>query len=433
MVNRSELRSQAKELRLAANYKGSLPLYQELWEETKAEVDAAGVLYCLRKEKEYDKAFSFTEHINAGPYKMDWLKNELAWTYIEGRLLKYTNDITVSQVIETANKVLELNPDPIAVKTAVFIVLKAAKQHNRWDIIDEWASKVDPNSLSSDPIMTKNRPGWSDQSSWYNYRIRSYIELGYNDKALELVKTIEDRFPRELKHFLRLKGLAAFRLGLLQDAMDVYKRLCAVPKPDWWFLHEYANVIREMAQKDDNVSMKEQALELMCRAADDVARSNKLEAMLKILWDIANISTELKREEASLPHLLLLKLIREDNGWPISLQVSEDIQRFSLKFGNNYLSKTKCELLNECRKIWSNAMTHQKVLLDSIKVTGKVILGPENRLYCFIIAGERNCFCPKSKLPPGLKEGDLVKAEIISAFDSKKKQDGWKAIKVWKG
>lgn len=432
MVNQNELRSQAKELRLAANYKDALPLYQKLWEETKAELDAAGVLYCLRKEKEYDKALFFSKQINAGSYQMDWLKNELAWTYIEGRLLKYKNDAKVSHVIEIAIKVLNLNPDPIAVKTAVFIVLKTAKQYNRWDIINEWTSKIDPNSLSSDPNITNNRPGWSDQSSWYNYRIRSYIELNYYDKALLVVKTIEDRFPRERKHFLRLKGLAAYRLGLLQDAMEIYKQLCAVPKPDWWFLHEYANVIRGLAQKDNNISMKEQAFELMCQAADNVARSNKLEALLKILRDIADISSELNREQITLPHLLLLKLIREDNRWPISPQLSEDIRRLSLKFGNDYLLKTKRELLSECQKIWSNVVVHQKALHRPIRVTGNVILGPVSRLYCFIIAGGKNCFCPKSKLPPGLKEGDIVKAEIVSAFDSKKKQDGWKAVKVWK-
>jgi tetratricopeptide (TPR) repeat protein len=432
MINRTALRTQAKELRLASNFKEALPLYLKLWDETKVEIDAAGILHCLRKEKEYEKAIAFSLQLASGPYQKDWLRNELVWTYIEGRLLKKTTTDSLTHLIDAANKVLDLKPDLIALKTAVFVILKAAKQHDRWDIVDEWVGKIDPTDLSDEPNVANGRMVWSDQGSWYNYRIRCLIELNQSDKALELSKQIEDRFPRERKFFLRLRGLAYYKLHFLSEAAEIYKLLCSAPTPDWWLLHEYSSVIHAIARKKNDATMMEQALRLMYQAASIVTKTNKLESMLKLLSNIAEICQELKQAESVLPHLLLISRIREDNNWPVPQQVTESIHRLSSNLGNELLSKTKRDILAECQKTWRIAAAHETTNPASIKTYGKIILGPPNRHYCFIIAEDKHCFCPKNKLPPGLKDGDEVNVEIVSSFDSKKKQDGWKAVKVWK-
>jgi hypothetical protein len=428
MASNVDLRGQAKTLRLAGQYDEALPIYLALWDETKAEIDAAGVLHCLRKKKEYAEAISFIEQLPPGPYQKDWIKNEIAWAYIEGCLLKQINDLAALKVIEIANKIVALKPDPKAVKTAVFVVLKVAKQNNRWEIIDEWVEKVDPGSLSNEPNAA-NGIGWSDQSSWYNYRIRSYIELNYNEKALELLKQVEDSFPRERKFFQRLKGLASYKLRLLPQALEIYKPLCKVPKPDWWLLHEYANVIYGMALQNNDGTMKEQALNLMYNAAISCANTNKAESLLRILQDIVNINQGLNHEEAIIPHLLLLKRIREDNNWPIPSLIAKYISNLESST-KEYFLKSKRELLGECQKIWHSATAENATQSAIIRVAGKLILGQADRPFCFIVANEKNCFCPKSKLLPGMKDGDIVKADIVSAFDTKKNKNGWKVVKV---
>ena len=53
----------------------------------------------------------------------------------------------------------------------VFKILKSAKEVGKWDIVSEWADKLDPAKLSANPMTDdKVGEGWSDQALWYNYK-----------------------------------------------------------------------------------------------------------------------------------------------------------------------------------------------------------------------------------------------------------------------
>lgn len=133
------------------------------------------------------------------------------------------------------------------------------------------------------------REGWSDLSLWYNYRINGLIESRNIKEAEKLVDSILGRFPKQQKFFLRLKALANHITGNLPGAEALYKQLCNKPRPDWWILHEYARVVRDLGRKED-------ALNLMCQAASNQSR---LGPMVSLIEDIGNLLKELEKYEES--------------------------------------------------------------------------------------------------------------------------------------
>ncbi len=142
------------------------------------------------------------------------------------------------------------NPNDLAAKMVVFKVLKSAKASNDWETINEWVVRINPNSLSTEPMTdSSGRNGWSDQSLWYNYRINGLVKKGDPNEAIVLVDKNLEYFPRQQKFFLRLKALAYLLLDNLTEAEKVYQNLCSSSKPDWWLLHEYAKVVKYRPQR----------------------------------------------------------------------------------------------------------------------------------------------------------------------------------------
>src|SRR4030067_3699435 len=148
----TEIRQEAKRLRQEKKFAEALPLYEELWNETGAPFDGAGLLNCLRKLKRYDKAIPFAEEVVKKFPDAQWVKNEAIWTYIEGKLNKLEKDATVNEIINIADSIMDLKPQGYAAKLAVFRVLKAAKAAGDWKIVNDWTDKLNPAVLRTAPM-----------------------------------------------------------------------------------------------------------------------------------------------------------------------------------------------------------------------------------------------------------------------------------------
>ena len=196
-LNISEQKQQANELRKSGKYDKALLIYENLWSETGDAFDGAGLLHCLRKLGIYDKAIPFADELLVKYPTFEWCKKEFIWTYVNGKLDRLKDDEPIENILDIAQKMMSFNPDGLAAKKVVFKVLKAAKTSGKWEIVDEWIVKLNPDSLSTSPMTNSlGREGWSDQSLWYNYRIRSLIEKGEINDALVVIDQIRDRFPK---------------------------------------------------------------------------------------------------------------------------------------------------------------------------------------------------------------------------------------------
>lgn len=312
----------------------------------------------------------------------------------------------------------------------VFKVLKSAKASKDWGTVNEWVVKLNPVSLSKEPMTdSSGREGWSDKSLWYNYRINGLLENGNPNEAIALIDEILESFPKQRKFFIRLKALAYYHLGNLPEAESTYQNLCSDYKPDWWLIHEYAKVVRDRNRRED-------ALKLMYKAANS---NSKLQLMVSLFEDIGVLCTEMGKNEEAIAHLILCKKIRFENNWSIPDSVLNSIIELDKNIENYTEPDSLKETLEICRSYWTKSLDEgseskdwsqnkRKVRKD---LTGKVNLGNIDRPFCFIFTKDDEAiFCFKSDLPPDTKNGDRIIFDATPSFDKKKNKESWKASNI---
>jgi hypothetical protein len=183
---RFEMRREAINLRKNREFGKALPLYRELVKDASDSYAAAGLLQCLRTLRMFEKALPLCTPPHPEHLELDWYRNEVIWTLIQGKLQQLDETASLDQVVSEAESILALDPKgSIAKWSIVHRVLKAAKAKNRWDIISDWLERVNPDELSITPMKDdRGRDGWCEQAIWHNLKIRSEIEVGDKQQAI---------------------------------------------------------------------------------------------------------------------------------------------------------------------------------------------------------------------------------------------------------
>ncbi len=425
MDNLTLRKQEANELRKKRDFLKALPIYKELWQETKDKFDGVGLLSCLRNLNLFNEAFLLADELILKFPDFKWCRLEVVWTYLQGKLEKLKEGTRIDDFVEEAERIMKFEPEGIAKKKVVFSVLKSAKSVNRWDIIDVWLNKLKPEELSKEPIKDeKGREGWCDQSLWYNYYIKSLLEKKETQAVIKLVDQLAETFPKQKKFFLRFKALAYSIQGSLEEAETLYRSLSERYSSDWWILHEHAKVLRDL---DKN----EEALRLMCKAA--IVNQGKIETMVSLFEDIGNVLKELGKYEESRAHFLLSKYIRTNNKWSLKESLSKAILEVKKIINKDNDPVSLQEALKICREYWEKIAPNQPSKCERNPMDGligKLSLGSQERPFCFINIANESFFCFKSDLPTNIQEGQTVVFDAKPSFDKKKNKESWKATNI---
>lgn len=432
MTNLFEQKNKANALRKNGDFEEALIIYRDLWNENGDKFDGAGLLHCLRKLELFDEAIILADElINKYP-DFNWCRIEVIWTYISGKLNRLPDNESLAKVEQIAQKILDFVPEGLAAKMVVFKVLKSAKASNDWNTINEWVVKLNPNSLSTEPMIDgSGKKGWSDQALWYNYRIKGLIHEGDPNKAIALVDEISDHFQKQRKFFLRLKASAYVLLNNLSEAERIYQNLCSGYKPDWWLLHEYSKVVSDIGRKED-------ALKLMYQAANS---NKKLEVMVSLFEDIGMLCKEIGMNEEARVHLILCKKVRYENEWSVSESILDCINNLNEIIENNNEPNSIKETLSICKNYWKDSLAEEKFFKNRYEddrkirkgLKGEISLGKIDQPFCFILTkNSESIFCLKSDLSYKIEDGDTVSFNAVPSFDKKKNTKSWKASNVRK-
>ncbi|MGH8544346.1 MAG: tetratricopeptide repeat protein [Gammaproteobacteria bacterium] len=429
--NRIEMSKEANDLRKKGEFDKALALYRELSKDDADSYAAAGLLHCLRKLHLFDEALPLCTNSVQNHIAFDWYRNEVIWTFIQGKLEKLAESVPVEQVVSVAGSILALEPKDNGTKwRIVHRVIKAAKARHRWDVVSEWIETVNPDELSTIPMKNdRGRDGWCPQAIWYHYRIRSTIEVSDKEQSLSLAERATGLFPQQGKFFKRLEALANLRLARLVDAERIYSNLCSTGRPDWWILHEYAQVLREMGKT-------ELALRLMCKAA---ASHKRLESLVSLFSDIGFLCNERQLKEEARNHLTLCKYIREEKGWSISNSLNSALANLDNELSNVAAPTDLVTALEACKKFWFRSVgaveeSHRPSLKNrGIRrmLQGKLSMGQPDKSFCFISSANRESyFSLKGDLPKGATNGAMLEFDAIPSFDKKKNRESWKAVNI---
>lgn len=426
-----EKRFEANELRKKGEFAKAIEVYRDICGDDSDPYVIAGLLHCLRKTSQFSEAFVLCEIVEAKHLNSVWCRNEAIWTIIQGSLERLDEQASFDEIYQLANYVMKFKPHEAQTKWRVIRhVLKSAKKHRRWEIIKEWIEKITPDQLSNSPIKDeKGREGWCEQAVWYNYKIRSLIEIGDKEEAISLAMHAAELFPRQSRFFLRLVALAKLKLSRLQEAEQLYADLSNVPKPDWWILQEYAEVLKELGKND-------LALKCLCKAAN---LNSRVESLVSLFQDIGELCSILHNDVQAMNHYSLCKYVREERGWSIPYAVDKALQLLNSQTNVNIPQNIK-EALTACRNFWETTLgisaSSKKPNLSKRDIKygmlGRVILGKSERPFCFINTDNIQVFCYKNDLPRDIVEGDTVIFDMIPSFDRKKNMESWKAANIRK-
>jgi tetratricopeptide (TPR) repeat protein len=428
---RFEMSQRATELRKNGKLDEALPIYRELVKDDADSYSAAGLLHCLRKLRLFDEALSLCAPPNQKHIALDWYRNEVIWTFIQGKLSVIDNALPMMEAVSVAKAILALEPKDYSARwCTVHSIAKIAASHKKWDVVLEWTEKIKPNELSITPMKDdREREGWCQQAAWHNHRIRSMVEVGDKEEAIVLASKAASAFPPQAKFFKRLEALAQLRLGRFAEAELLYSKLTIGGRPDWWILREYGQVLKELGRSQD-------ALTAMSKAA---LSNRKLETLVSLFSDIGFLCRQTDLKQNARHHLLLSKYIREKQGWKVSPAISAGITELNQELSNLPDPEDFDRVLAECQRFWRRTIGAQydsrEPSLNSrgVKrtVKGKLKLGPPERPYCFLHSATRESyFCLKSDLPDGVTDGVTLQFDAIPSFDKKKNQESWKAVNV---
>lgn len=342
--NRFEISKVANDLRKKRQFEKALPLYRELSMDNSDSYSAAGLLRCLRELRLFDQALPLCIPTNQKHLALDWYRNEVIWTLIQGKLQKLDESAPLDEVVRAAELILGLEPKGTVAKWSIVRrVLKAAKLRNRWDIVSKWIERVKPDELSTKPMKDeRGRDGWCEQAIWHNFRIRSEIEVGDKQQAIVAAQRAIGLFPQQAKFFKRLEALGNFRLGRLVEAELLYGKLSSGGRSDWWILNEHAHVSRDLGKDQE-------ALALMCKAA---LSNKKLELLVSLFSDIGFLCQETELKEDTRNHLVLCKHIREEQGWSIPQSINSALAKLDNELSEIAPPVDLKSALAACQKFW---------------------------------------------------------------------------------
>ena len=431
MGNYSEKSREANELRKSGQIEEALILYRELSKDSHDPFVAAGLLHCLRKQGLFEEALPLCDSMLQQHAASDWCRNEIIWTLIQGKFERLDQSAGLEETASIAESILALKPKESATRWRIVRrVLKTAKSRSRWDIVTRWIDRVNAEELSTVPMKDDlGKEGWCDQAIWYNYCVRSMIETGDKEQAISLAQTAIHRFPHQSKFFKRLEALAALRLARLGEADQIYTNLCNTGRPDWWILHEHAQVLRELGKPKE-------ALRLMCKAA---ASHKKLDSLVSLFSDIGFLCSELQLKEDARNHLLLCRSIREEQGWSMPRSIEVALLNLDNELSEFSFPTNLKDSLAACEPFWFRTLgvrddpRAQSLKRKKIRQTlrGKLILGHSERPFCFISSESGDSFfCLKSELPNGVSDGTILVFDAVPSFDKKKNKESWKAVNI---
>lgn len=404
----------AEELRKAKHYAEAADVFGQLWQDKPNKMIGWRYALCLRHTGQVDQAEQILKFALEQFPDDVFTKKELGWVLYEKELKPAREESDLGRVLHAAREILQLNSDSFALQRVSLVVIKVAKARGRWNVVLEWADKLQADELSAEAPVFDGKRGMSDRETWYLNRARALLELNRFDEARAQAHAGLEVFPGEL-FLLRTAALARAQSGDVQGGLEEMRALAHHRRADWY-------VKAELAELEFLAGNHADAYRLMCEALN-----NPQEDQFKLgyLLILAQIALALDKPEIAAEHVQLAKMIREQEGWSIP----DQIQSLERGIQNAFAAKEIIppallqdlqELSKQCHRHWREGAT---IEMERIRRTIKSI--PSDRGFTFIKRqdGGEDVFVLVRELPRNLQSGERVEFVLQKSYDQKKNKE----------
>lgn len=349
--------------------------------------------------------------------------------------------VEVSNENYNREKILDLIQDPIhllslkksdysysVISNILRLVLKVEKNklNKNWNFINDFCNFFNPEILSVEcetmEIRGQLTEFASDKENWYATKSKALFELKMFQECYEVSKVAIDyienfHYSNDL-WFARRIALSKKQLGNIDEAIEeleqIYKR-----KSEWFIKKELAELYFEINDLEKSFHY---AIDAICKNG-----FSKLEFKIGLVLLLANIFKAYNKTEFTNKHFLLLKIIREKNGWKIPQELQNELNQINMENIN------LATLENELIKYWKSFKPKtdrfqqtKKLLQGSIK---KILNDNEQGKNGFLTSNEQDYYF---LIPKHIKFIDKIELDTKVKFEIIKLDEGKERAKILK-
>lgn len=413
----------AETLRKDKKYAEASAQFAEVWQQNPSPYVGWRYAFCLRKVGQLNEAERVAREALSKYPEDRFTKTELGWILYERELkpAKVAKDLW--RTINVANQVLKLSPDGLTLSRVALAVMKVSKERGKWEVLMEWADRLDPANLDNQPGIFDGKRGMSDRETWYVGRSHALLELERFDEARQCAQAGLVEFPDEI--FLRrTAALALAGSGDVAGSVREMRSLLSHRRVEWYMRAELADLEYQMRNYGD-------AYRLICEALASCRQEDKYK--LGHLVTLARVAVALGKLDVAAEHVSLTKAIRSSQGWPIPrelIEVERGLQRAIQSLGVTLpvLPQDVALLARLCRQRWHEGKT------EGVEFhRGVVKLYPEDRHFAYIKRDDDgdDVYVLVRDLPRRCNQpGSHVEFALKTSYDKKKERESVQATNV---
>ena len=407
--------SEAEELRKAKKYAEAEPIFRQAWERRKHPDVGWRLAHCLRHNRKPAEAIKICEFLLEEHPDDIMVRREAVWAVYLGQLRPAVDASDLGRAAAAANRMVALGADDLALRRAVFSVVKVAKGRRAWREIIDWTDKLEPAELDRNPRKLQDQTLMPELEQWYFGRIKALIELRLWTGARETAEAALKAYPGH-RDFGRWAAIARAALGEPEEALEEMRELTRRERAPY-MLDTLASIAEEVGETDE-------AYQACCMS---LSAHGKLQTKIRTIERLARLALLRNQAETAARNAALALAIREREGWSIRIELEDLLDRAQEASGVAAPPKNFDTLLAACKGDWSAGRQQPDGEADGI-----VAALPEGRPFCFIrTESGQDIFTSRDLLPPNAQhKGTRVRVWWVEAFDRKKNRPSFRAVRV---
>lgn len=293
------------------------------------------------------------------------------------------------------------------------LVLKKekTKPNPNWGFISELLDQISVEDLSENcetfeaVVKGRNRTIElaSDKEYWYAYKTKALLKLGDFQGCFSLsqqgLNAIERFHYNNNLWFARRIALCKKELGDVDHAIEELQAI--LKKRNEWFIQ---------SELGDLFYIKENYSEALKYNAMAALNFGDIDFKVGLFMQMGRVEEKLEKSERAYEHYLLVQLLKNENGWKITQELSDLLERVQGDYNSEFIeSKT---LVNYLKPYWKSLLPEEVELANksSKNLKGKISTLRKDKGFGFIRGDNKNEYYFKTydlKMPEKLVETGL--------------------------